>query len=223
MNNGLPGIQLLPDEAIAAPRSGVAFGRAGGGPVQLRLFRPTGTRLVLGTGLAPVQLLVLRASAATVPVDVITTRRRAWEALLPAAPGARLRGPSEPPRPGGGPALLVDDRPLDPGARAGSGPADARPWQCRVEVRGEWHAAEPAAAAAALRGFAAATLTVLARLPQPAAERVVTVFGLPRGSVEALSSLGERSFALLRRGHIGYVTIDPNPGEDHALGRAALS
>src|SRR5579875_2252562 len=136
MRPGLARVRLAPDEVVPAPRSGLALGRGARGPVQLRLFRLAGTRVVVAGGCLPAQLLILRAAGAAIPVDVVTARPAFWEPLLRSAPGAALHRPGQQPvPPRSGPALVVDDR-VDDGA--GQRPSlDVRPWQCRVEVRGD--------------------------------------------------------------------------------------
>lgn len=208
MNRGIVGIEVAPGAVAEAPGSGVRFGTGQGGPVAVRLFRITGTRIVVASRVLPAQLLTVRATAAGVPVQVVTSRVQLWEPLLRGIAGCRVLPDAGGLQPTGGPGLIVDDRPGE-----GRTPIEIRPWQCRIDVRTQWSPAE-------LSGFARYDLAVFGAVAPEAVRPVTAAFGLPRGTAEPMTRLDSASFAMLRRAHIDFVSLDPTAAEAQVLERA---
>ncbi|SHG69736.1 hypothetical protein SAMN05443575_2573 [Jatrophihabitans endophyticus] len=208
MRNGIVGLELAPGAQVDAPASGVRLGGGQTGPLSLRLFRSAGTRVALAARVLPVQLLVVRTTAAGTPVQVVTSRPPLWEPLLRGAAHGRVV-----PDPGGlqatgGPSLLVDDRPA-----VGRTAVEIRPWQCRIDVRTQWTPAE-------LPGFGRYDIAVFGAVPPEIAVLVSRAFALPRGAADPLSRLDAGSFAVLRHGHVDYVSLDPTAAEGQLLDQA---
>jgi len=61
---------------------------------------------------------------------------------------------------------------------------------------------------------------VLGTVAGDLAARVASVFEIPAAATGPLSSLDAGSFALLRRGRLEYVSLDPTPAEGEVLALA---
>jgi hypothetical protein len=201
-------MRIEPGAEIEAPESGVQLGSGQSGTLSVRLFRAGGTRIALAARVLPAQLIAVRVTAAGTPVQVVTSRPQLWEALLRSAPNCRVVRDATALPASGGPGLLVDDRPAE-----GRSPIDIRPWQCRIDVRTQWAPSE-------LAGFAHYDLAVFGAVPPETARHVAGMFGLPRGSAEPLSRLDARSFGVVRRGHVEYVSLNPTSAEGQLLDQA---
>jgi hypothetical protein len=206
VKRGIVGVRLPEGTVVAAPRSGVVLGAGETGPLALRLFRLSGTRVIAASAGPAVQLLVVRAAAAGTPVHVVTGRPAAWTPLLTADRSAYVVVTApEMLVPTGGPSLLVDDRPV-----SGRSPIELRPWQCRVDVRTDWTAAD-------LSTFGYTDLTVFGTLPPELTASVVSAFALPAALGERLAYLEPGVNALVRRGRLELVALDPSPAERQLL------
>lgn len=208
MKNGLLTVRPTADAEVPAARTGVLLGAGSDGPVHLRLLRQSGTRIALVADLVPVQLLALRAAAASVPVEVVTGRRPAWQPLPAAAPGVRLHG-AEPFAPPPGPAVVIYDHPAGGPGHGPSGArsaADVRPWQCRIDVRPQWTAEQAST-------LAAAHLAIVGRVSAVDAARLAAAFGLPEPALDAVPGLADLTYALLRRGRLQYARVEPSEAE----------
>jgi hypothetical protein len=212
VKNGLLTVRAGAAEEVPAVHTGVLLGAGARGPVHLRLLRQSGTRIATAAGLPFAQLIALRAAIAAVPVDVVTGRRAAWESLRAAAPAIELRSPNQL-VPHSGPALVLYDHSAPaaapaPGQGTGaqSGPFDARPWQCRLDVYPEWTADQATI-------FAAAHLAVIGRVSAADVARLASSFGLPAEMLAALPALPAETVALLRRGWLEFVRIEPVDAE----------
>jgi hypothetical protein len=204
MRRGVVGLHFDERSTVTAPVSGVQLGVGQSGPMSLRLFRVSGTRVALAATVLPAQLIAIRAAAAGTPVQVLTARPQIWQPLLrhDSVHVVASREASQSP---GGPTLLIDDRPAE--AR---GPAEVRPWQCRIDVRTRWTAAD-------LSVFVHADLTVFGAVPADVIGLVARSFGIPMRSTEPLARLDASSFGVLRRGRIEYVSLNPTSAEGHVL------
>lgn len=205
---GLIGLDLDAEATVPAPQSGVVLGPGRGGPVTLRLFRRSGTRVVLAARPAPAQLLVVRAAAAGTPVQVVTSRPQLWQPLLTRDTGHLVAAEEARAVASGGPTMVVDDRPVE--ART---PAEIRPWQCRIDVRAQW-------TPSVLGSFAHADLTIFGAIPVEFAPVVARAYGLPVETTQVLGRLDAGSFGLLRRGRLEVVSLNPTAAEGQALARA---
>jgi hypothetical protein len=218
------GVSVAPDDMVPAPPTGVAVGRGAAGTVHLRLFRPSGTRVVLGAGRDAVRaahLLALRAAASGIPVEVVTARPQMWQPLIGHGPGSRIRTPDEPARPSAGPMLLIDDRPGDAASQCALG--GVRAWQCRLEVRGPAPESDPTAGVAdePLGSVARADLVVLGAVSPEIAAGAVAAFGVSPEVGEVLPHLEPGTCALLRPGRVDYVALDAGAAEQALLDAAA--
>jgi hypothetical protein len=198
---------------VSAPTSGVRLGTGAGpgqdGPLLLRLFRVSGTRVVsVGRPLAA-QLIAIRAAAAGTPVQVITGRPEFWAPLLRHDTATHLVTRAEVRQMPGGPTLIIDDRQTET-----SGLADVAPWQCRIDIRPTWQPPE-------LRAFARTDLTLFGVTAEDATPRIALAFAIPVHAVHGLARLDSTSFGILRRGRIEYVTVDPTEAEGRALDEAS--
>jgi hypothetical protein len=204
MSRGVLGLRLPESAAVAAPVSGVHVAAGERGPIALRLFRLTGTRLAVASAPAA-QLIAIRVAAAGTPVQVVTSRPALWEPLLPRQLAGQVVPSAELLAPPGGPSLVVDDRPAQ--AR---GAGELHPWQCRVDVRTDWTPAD-------LASFAYADLAILAGVPLDATGIAASAFGLPASSAERLAHLPPGTLALLRRGRLEFGALNPTPAEAQLL------
>lgn len=215
MRNGLLTVPMRADDEVPAARTGILLGAGAQGPVHLRLLRQSGIRIAIAAEPLPAQLIALRAANAAVPVEVGTRRRPPWEPLIAAAPGMALRSPDRL-APRSGPALIVHDHaPPGPGNAAGGNrpAADVRPWQCRVDVYPGWTADQP-------NTLATVQLAISGPVPAPDAARLATAFGLPPEMLAAVPGLPALTFALLRRGRLEYVSVEPTAAERELLAAA---
>ncbi len=171
----------------------------------LRLFRSGGTRIVLAAGVLPAQLIAVRTAASGAAVHVISVRPQLWEPLLRHGPDAHIFGPGAALPAPSGPTLLIDDRPAEV-----RGAADVPPWQCRLDVRTHWTPSE-------LATFAHSDVVVLGTMAGALAARVASVFDVPLEATGPMATLAPGSFALLRRGRLEYVSLDPAPAERQVL------
>lgn len=204
IGRGIVGLTLAEDTGITAPASGLQLGVGQGGPLSLRLFRIAGTRVVLAGRVLPAQLLAVRAAASGTPVQAVTSRPQLWAPLLPRNAG-HVVAPSESPMPVGGPTLVIDDRPAE--AR---GPADMRPWQCRLDVRAQW-------TPAMLPTFAHADVTIFGAVPAEFVAMVARAFAVSPDAALPLSRLDAGSFGVLRRGRVEYVSLNLSGPEGRVL------
>ncbi|MBE7186698.1 hypothetical protein [Jatrophihabitans endophyticus] len=195
---------------VAAPPSGLQLGVGQSGPVSLRLFRLGGTRAVLAGRVLPAQLLAVRAAAAGTTVQVATSRPQLWAPLLPRDGGHSVAA-AEARTPPGGPTLVIDDRPAE--AR---GPAEMRPWQCRLDIRTQW-------TPAMLATFAHADVTIFGAVPAEFVGTVARAYAITPDAALPLARLDAGSFGVLRRGRIEYVSLDPSGAEGRLLEAARAS
>lgn len=207
MKRGILDVRLDERVEIAAPVSGVQVGTGQDGPLRLRLFRLAGTRMVVAGRPVLAQLLVVRVAAAGTPVQVVTERPSFWRPLLGSGP-AHLVAATETRAGTGGPTLVVDDR-----APQSRGSVELQPWQCRLDLRPQWTPAQ-------LGGFANADVTVFGALPAEFVSGVARAFEIPARTAESLARLDATSFAVLRRGRLDYVSINPTSAEAQLLGAA---
>jgi hypothetical protein len=211
---GTAGVRFGEAAVITAPRSGVQLGLGEGGPVALRLFRLTGTRIATVSALLPAQLIALRVAAAGTPVQVVTSRPQYWEPLLSRDVGGQVVPGVEHLQPPGGPSLLIDDRPAQARGRT-----ELHPWQCRLDVRTDWAPNE-------LPSFAYTDLAIFGAVAPELTAGVATAFGLPTYLTDRLAHLETGTVALVRRGRLDFATLDPTPAErqllDAALGAARV-
>lgn len=204
MNRGVVGLRLGDAAAVAAPASGVHVVAGERGPITLRLFRLSGTRLTVVWAPAA-QLIAVRVAAAGTPVQVVTSRPALWEPLLPRHLAGQVVPSAELLTPPGGPSLVIDDRPAH--AR---GAAELHPWQCRVDVRTDWMPSD-------LPSFAYADLAILTDVPPDATATVASAFAIPGPTAERLAQLPPGRLALLRRGRVEFGTLNPTPAEAQLL------
>jgi ESX secretion system protein EccE len=208
MRRGAVRLQLDGAAAVAAPPSGVHLGPGPSGPVSLRLFRSSGTRIALASDVAPAQVITIRTAAAGAAVQVISARPQLWEPLLRHAAEAHLVRPGMALPPTDGPTLLVDDRPTEVRATA-----EVRPWQCRLDVRTHWTPSE-------LSPMAHADVAVFGAVPPAVTDAIAAAFAVPPDAVAPLATLAPGVFALLRRARLEYVSLDPTPDESQVLALA---
>lgn len=201
-------VRFAPGTVASAPVSGVQLGTTDSGPVALRLFRISGTRIALASAMLPAQLMAIRAAAAGTPIQVVTSRPQFWQPLVPDGPGLRVVPTVDLLGAFGGPSLLVDDR---PGQTRGT--HEPQPWLCRLDVRTDWGPGE-------LPSFAYADLAILGGIPADFTGTVASVFGVPPHATERLAHLEPGMCALLRRGRIEYVALNPTPAERQVLDAA---
>jgi hypothetical protein len=199
------------DEAPAQP-SGVRMGVRRERPVSLRLFRPQGTRVAVLASAVPAQLLAMRAASVGATVRVQSPRPQAWGPVLRhgaivsiAPPGAGLAPPGTP----HAPVLVVDDRPTEAGALG-----DAGPWQCRLDIRALMSPSD-------LGALAHADVLVFGQLSSAMANALATLMNLNMSLMGPVSGLGPGSVALVSRGMIQYVDLDPSPAEGQLLAQSA--
>jgi hypothetical protein len=199
------------DEAPAQP-SGVHIGLRRERPVALRLFRPQGTRVAVLASAVPAQLLAMRAASVGAMIRVQSPRPQAWGPVLRhganvtvAPPGAGLPPPGTP----HAPVLVVDDRPTDAG-----GLGDAGPWQCRLDIRALMSSAD-------LGAIAHADVLIFGQLTAAIANALPDMMGLPVSQTGQLTALGPGSVALVSRGVIQYVTLDPTQAEGQLLAQGS--
>lgn len=199
------------DEAPPQP-AGVRIGMRRDRPVALRLFRPQGTRVAVLAGAVPAQVLAMRAASVGATVRVQSPRPQAWGPVLRhganvsiAPPGAGL------PPPGmlHAPVLVVDDRPTEVG-----GLGDAGPWQCRLDIRALMAPSD-------LGAVAHADVLVVGQVSAAVADALAATMGLPMSLIGQLTALGPGSVALVARGAIMYVTLDPSRDEGQLLAQGS--
>lgn len=199
------------DEAPAQP-AGIRIGMRRERPMALRLFRPQGTRVAVLAGAVPAQLVAMRAASVGVAVRVQSPRPQAWGPVLRhganvsiAPPGAGL----PPPGTLHAPVLVVDDRPTEVG-----GLGDAGPWQCRLDIRALMAPSD-------LGTVAHADVLVMGQVSAAIADALGATMGLSMSLLGQLTALGPGDVALVARGAISYVTLDPSREEAQLLALGA--
>jgi hypothetical protein len=201
MTRGIATIALAPDTRVTAPRSGLHLGRGTSGPVTLRLFRHSGTRVAAVSALVPVQLLAARAAQGGLQVRVLTARPRHWQPLLAGRADAAAVPPnSELPAPTG-PSLVVDDRPEET-RRLG----DTVAWRCRIDIR-------TPASGADLRTLIGADLLLVGGLLPDLALAATSGMGVSVPHLSQLTAPAAGTVTVLRRGGIDQVSLDPTAEE----------
>ena len=199
------------DEAPAQP-SGIRIGMRRELPVALRLFRPQGTRVAVLASAVPAQLLAMRASSVGATIRVQSPRPQAWGAVVRhgldvsvAPPGAGFPPPGTP----HAPVLVVDDRPLEVG-----GLGDAGPWQCRLDIRAVTSPSD-------LGAIGHADVLIFGQLSSAVATALAAMMGLNMSMIGQLSAMGPESVALVSRGQVAYVALDPSPAERQLLAQSS--
>lgn len=199
------------DVAPAQP-SGIRIGTRRTTPVNLRLFRPQGTRIAVLAGAIPVQLMTLRATTLGSVVRVQSPRPQAWGPLIRhgadvsiAPPGAGFPPPGTP----DAPVLIVDDRPTEAG-----GLGEAGAWQCRLDLRATGTTSN-------LGSLARADLMIFGQVNSSTATALASMMGLHMSQLGQLGSLGPGTVALVWRGGIQYVDLDPSEAERRVLAQSA--
>jgi len=199
------------DTAPAQP-SGLRIGTRRGTPVDLRLFRPQGTRVAVLAGAIPVQLLTLRAATVGAVIRVQSPRPQAWGAVIRhgvdvsiAPPGAGFPPPGTP----DAPVLIVDDRPAEAG-----GLGDAGSWQCRLDLRS-------VATLSDLSSFGRADLMLFGQVSSSVATALARTMGLNMSLVGQLAAIGPGTVALVWQGGIQYVELDPSEAERQILAQSS--
>jgi hypothetical protein len=195
---------------VATPDSGPES------PVQARVFRRGGTRILCAAGLGAAQLLAVRAAAAGVPVLVRSDQPDRWRAPQ-AAFAQRIFVDSRPapelPSRQDQPVLYIDDA---SNGSSGADPApatlgEARPWQCRLLIREIRSVPD-------LQAMASADLILLGRLPDVVAAAISSAFGLGDGAGAQLSGLRSGGIAVIRSRTLSTLSLAPTPAELQALG-----
>lgn len=209
MTRGVATIHLAPDMRISAPRSGLHLGAGVSGPVTLRLFRPTGTRVAAVSALVPVQLLVARAASGGIQVRVLTARPGAWQPLLARGTDAAALPPGSALPPPTGASLLVDDRPGD-ARRLG----DTVAWRCRIDIRAPVSGGD-------LRTLLGADVLLVGSLPPDLALAATSGVGVSVPHLSQLTTPAAGTVTVLRRGGVDYVTLDPTADEAQLLAGTA--
>ena len=199
-------------DAAPAQPAGLRIGSDGERPTFLRLFRPRGTRVAVLASAMPAQLLAMRAASAGAMVRVQSPRPQAWGPVLQhganvsvAPPGAGL----PPPGTLSAPVLIVDDRPTE-----ASGLGNAAPWQCRLDIRAVMSASD-------LGRLGSADVLIVGQLGAATAGVLARIMALPESVSGSLTILGPGSVALVAKGTIHYVVLDPSPAEGQLLARGA--
>ena len=199
------------DTAPAQP-SGLRIGTRRGTPVDLRLFRPQGTRVAVLAGAIPVQLLTLRAATVGAVIRVQSPRPQAWGAVIRhgvdvsiAPPGAGFPPPGTP----DAPVLIVDDRPAEAG-----GLGDVGSWQCRLDLRS-------VATLSDLSSFGRADLMLFGQVSSSVATALARTMGLNMSLVGQLAAIGPGTVALVWPGGIHYVELDPSEAERQILAQSS--
>jgi hypothetical protein len=199
------------DEAAGQP-GGLRIGSRGARPMWLRLFRPRGTRVAVFASAVPAQVLAMRAVSAGATVRVQSPRPQAWGPVLQhgvnvsvAPSGAGL----PPPGTLSAPVLIVDDRPTET-----SGLGDAGPWQCRVDIRAVMSSSD-------LGRLASADMLIVGQLGAATAGVLARMMGVPASMCGSLTTLEPGSVALVARGTVQCVALDPSPAEAALLARRA--
>jgi hypothetical protein len=190
----------------SAPVSGVHLGAGRSGPIALRMFRRAGTRIAVVGAPGAAQLLAVRAASGGTPVLVMTSRERVWSPALAHGPQCRITAPARgAAQSSATPAVIVDDRPEE---RRGLG--EVGPWQCRIDVRTPLEPAE-------LASLSPADAVLLGRTTAELAAALAVAFGVAPAHPAHLTSLVDGRIAVVRRGALDYVTLDPTPAEASVL------
>jgi hypothetical protein len=202
MSRGLLYLPLAPGLASAAPRSGSHLGIGQAGPVTLRLFRQAPTRLAVVGAVEAAELLAIRAASVGATIVVMTRRDSMWGPAVGHSPDGHVVAPG----PGAtqsvtGQAVIVDDRPEEP-----RGTGEVGDWQCRLDVRTPRTGSD-------LASLGNADAVLVGRMDAELAAAVPSIFAVAPAHPAHLTSLAEGVIAVLRRGALDYVTLDPTPSE----------
>jgi hypothetical protein len=207
-------VAIAHGDTAPAQVSGVRLGtrNRSAAPVDLRLFRPQGTRIAVLAGAVPVQLLALRAATVGAVIRVQSPRPQAWGPVIRhgadvsiAPAGAGLPPPGTP----DAPVLIVDDRPAEAGSLG-----EAGPWQCRLDLR-------TLATTSDLGALGRAELMVFGPVRSGVAAALASMTGLPLSHLGRLGSLGPGTVALVWPGGIHYVDLDPSDAEQRVLAQSS--
>ncbi|GAA1712821.1 hypothetical protein [Propioniferax innocua] len=179
--------------------SGLVLGQGPRGPVTIRLFRPHGTRIVLGAPEYVSWLVVYRAAALGVHISV-TGDAEPWRSLLD-----RLRhtGVSV----DHGPQIPDSGLPYRPSLVLGDLPPQLGPWQAHLGVASPEESPAP---------FRAADLALVTPDEEGAAN-LRRAFFLTGGQTRAASTLSENQVAVVSAHRLVRATVRPAPLEYRAL------
>lgn len=199
------------DEA-PAQQAGVRVGTRRDRPLVLRLFRPQGTRVAVLAGAVPAQLLAMRAATVGATIRVLSPRPQAWGPVIRHGANVSVGPPGAglpPPGTLSTPVLVVDDRPTEVG-----GLGDAGAWQCRLDIRALMGPSD-------LGSVAHADIVIVGQVSAAIADALAATMGLSMPAVSQLPALGPGAVALVARGAITYVTLDPTRDEAQVLAQGA--
>jgi hypothetical protein len=189
----------------------VHLGRGEHGPVTLRLFRASGSRVLISGSVTPGRLLALRAASMGAAARVVSTRDWIWTSVLGHCADLAVVAPGTGPQFPAGPTVIVDDRPTERQQSAGGG--EVAPWHCRLLVRNVNSAND-------LPLLMQGDIAVLGAMGAQLALSVTSLIGVAAANATHLTTLPPHVVALVRRGHIQYVTLDPTPDEQRLLSQA---
>ena len=105
--------------------------------------------------------------------------------------------------------LVIDDRPAEAG-----GLGEAGPWQCRLDLRS-------VATMSDLGSLGRADLMVFGQVSSSIATALANMMSLNMSLIGQLASLGPGTVALVWRGGLHYVDLDPSEAERRVLAQSA--
>ena len=198
-------------DTISSGPSGLLLGTGPGGPVTMRLFRPTPTRLYLAAPEYLMWLLAFRAMCVGAHLSVIAADHRRWLVLADTVRACGgtidlLRGPDN--LPGQGrlfqPSLIIDETgTVGTSARLGA-------WQALAMV------GDPAPSKA-IGDLRACEIAMIAPLEGKSAEHLRRAYALSAGQVKAVTDLGSSEVILASIRRVTRVQVPPSPTEHRML------
>lgn len=207
-----------PVDAVSTGPSGLLLGEAPatqasrGGPVSIRLFRATGSKLVVAVPEYITWLLAFRSISLGAHLSIISSDPRRWEQLVGAVRSsggtADLLGPYDRPPSAGRPyrpSLVVDAADYFDGIVQGVGP-----WQATLVV-------QSVATAAAVFALRSCDLALVAPWDQRVAEQCRRAYALNPAQVKACGNLAQNEIVVARPRRVVRVAVPPTPTEYQLL------
>ena len=179
--------------------SGLVLGQGPRGPVTIRLFRPRGTRVVLGAPEYVSWLVVYRAAALGAHIS-ITGDTEPWRSLVDRLRHAGVTVDH-------GPQVPDSGFPYRPSLVLGEQPPQLGPWQAHIGLGSPEES---------LATFRAADLALVTP-GEDGAANLRRAFFLTGGQMRAASALSENQVAAVSAHRLVRVTVRPAPLEYRAL------
>lgn len=200
------------ESVVRTGPSGLLIGHGLTGPITIRLFRSTPTRLMVAVPDYATWLLAFRCISLGAHLSIVAGERRRWQGLvntvLACGGTAEFVEPNGP-RPGLGrpyrPSLIIDDASQFDGAQVPLGP-----WQAVMVV-------EDAGSSGAIHTMRSCDMSLVSPCDSRVAENLRRAYALNQRQLKQANNLESNEVALVMPRRVARVAVPPTPTEYRLL------